>query len=218
LASYRQDFLDACNTYADALRIRERPDVDNLGQRVLDDCEKLKLVRDQLVDWVLLESGANPSGEFEEALISELEQLLELKSRPSDVNSWNETWFEAHRVFVYQTFLYVVAALLRAGSFDTLRLLFTTHYQLPETEASRGNQFGTFDAFYGYSELLQILAPEGKKLLAPAATLIKPVLTDQYKSRPDLLANIAPEQNRTYSFITARQKEVTALMTKYKIK
>jgi hypothetical protein len=155
------------------LRIRERPDVDNLGQRVLDDCEKLKLVRDQLVDWVLLESGASPSGEFEEALISQLEQILELKSRPSDVNSWNETWFEAHRVFVYETFLYVVAALLRAGSFDTLRLLFTTHYQLPETEASRGNQFGTFDAFYGYSELLQILAPEGQKLLAPAATLIK---------------------------------------------
>jgi hypothetical protein len=137
VASYRQDFLDACNTYADALRIRERPDVDNLGQRVLDDCEKLKLVRDQLVDWVLLESGANPSGEFEEALISELEQLLELKSRPSDVNSWNETWFEAHRVFVYETFLYVVAALLRAGSFDTLRLLFTTHYQLPETVIAR---------------------------------------------------------------------------------
>ncbi|MFO0004066.1 MAG: hypothetical protein ACK559_23335, partial [bacterium] len=105
MASYRQDFLDACNTYADALRIRKRPDVDNLGQRVLDDCEKLKLVRDQLVDWVLLESGANPSGEFEEALISELEQLLELKSRPSDVNSWTETWFEAHRVFVYETFL-----------------------------------------------------------------------------------------------------------------
>jgi hypothetical protein len=55
-------------------------------------------------------------------------------------------------------------------------------------------------------------------LMKSAATLIKPVLTDQYKSRPDLLANIAPEQNRTYSFITARQKEVTALMTKYKIK
>ena len=173
LTTYRQDFLDACNKYADTLRIRERPDVANIGQRVLEDCERLKTVRDQIVDWVLLESGTNPSGEFEEALISELEELLELKSRPSDVNSWNETWFEAHRVFVYETFLYIVAALLRTGSFDTLRLVFATHYQLPETEASRGNQFGTFDAFYGNSESLQILAPEGKKLLAPAATLVK---------------------------------------------
>ena len=181
LLSYRQDFLDACNNHADMLRIRKRPDVENLGQRVLEDCERLKLVRDQIVDWVLLESGANPSGEFEEVLVSELEQLLELKSRPSDVNSWNETWFEAHRVFVYESFLYVVAALLKTGSFDTLRLLFTTHYQLPETDASRGNRFGSFDAFYGYSELLQILAPEGKKLLAPAATLIK-----RQADRPDL--------------------------------
>lgn len=170
---YRQDFLDECSNYADMLRIRERPDVSNMGQRVLEDCEKLKLVRDQLVEWVLLESGTNPSAEFEEALVSQLEQLLELKSRPSEVNSWHDTWFEAHRIFAYQTFLYIVAALLKTDSFDALRLVFANHYQLPETEASRGNHFGTFDAFYGQSETLQILAPEGKKLLAPAATLIK---------------------------------------------
>jgi len=55
-------------------------------------------------------------------------------------------------------------------------------------------------------------------LMKSATTLIKPVLTAQYKNRPDLLANIAPEQTRTFSFITARQKEIAALMTKYKIK
>jgi hypothetical protein len=55
-------------------------------------------------------------------------------------------------------------------------------------------------------------------LMKSAATLVKPVLASQYKSRPDVLANIASEQTRTYSFITARQKEVAALVTKYKIK
>ena len=60
---YRQEFLRACYNYADALRIRERPDVNNLGERVLADCSKLKLVRDHLVDWVLLESDVNPSQE-----------------------------------------------------------------------------------------------------------------------------------------------------------
>ncbi|MFM2373770.1 MAG: hypothetical protein RJA75_666 [Actinomycetota bacterium] len=55
-------------------------------------------------------------------------------------------------------------------------------------------------------------------LMKSAAKLIDPVLNAQYKNRPDLFANIAPEQTRTYSFITARQKEVAALMTKYKIK
>ncbi|MEN9970848.1 MAG: hypothetical protein RL146_149 [Actinomycetota bacterium] len=55
-------------------------------------------------------------------------------------------------------------------------------------------------------------------MMRSAAKLINPVLTVQYKNRPDLFANIVPEQNRTYSFISARQKEVAALMTKYKIK
>jgi len=173
LKLYRQDFLDACYDYADALRIRERPDVTNMGQRVLEDSGKLKLVRDHIVDWVLLESATKPSAEFDEALVSMLEKLLELKSRPPEVNSWNDAWFEAHRVFVYETFLYIVAALLRTDSFDSLHLVLTSHYLLPETEASGATRFDTFDAFYGYSETLQILAPEGKRLYAPAAELIK---------------------------------------------
>jgi hypothetical protein len=55
-------------------------------------------------------------------------------------------------------------------------------------------------------------------LMKNASTLIKPALTAQYKNRPDLLADIAREQTRTYSFITSRQKEVTALVTQYRIK
>lgn len=173
LKIYRQDFLDACCDYADALRIRDRPDVANMGQRVLEDCGRLKLVRDQIVDWVLLESGANPSEEFGEALVSLLERMLELKSRPPEVNSWSDVWFEAQRVFVYETFLYIVAALLKTDSFGNLHVILTSHYLLPETEASSGvNRFNSFDAFYGHSETLQILAPEGKRLHAPAAELI----------------------------------------------
>jgi hypothetical protein len=173
LKHYRQDFLDACYVYADTLRIRERPDVTNMGARVLEDCGKLKIVRDHIVDWVLLESEVNPSEEFGEALIAVLERLLELKSRPPEVNSWNEVWFEAHRVFVYETFLYIVAALMKTSSFGILHLIFTSHYLLPETEAHGPNRFDTFYAFYGYSETLQVLAPEGQKLYAPAAELIK---------------------------------------------
>jgi len=173
LKLYRQDFLDACYEYADAMRVRERPDVENMGERVLEDCGKLKLVRDHIVDWVLLESGANPSEEFGEMLITVLEQLLELKSRPSEVNAWNDAWFDAHRVFVYEAFLYIIAALLKNGSFAILHLVFTNHYLLPETEKHGANQFSTFEAFYGYSDALQVLASAGKKLCAPAAELIK---------------------------------------------
>lgn len=173
LKLYRQDFLDACYAYADALRVRDRPDVANMGERVLEDCGKLKLVRDHIVDWVVLESKANPSEEFGEALIAMLERLLELKSRPPEVNSWNDVWFEAHCVFVYETFLYVVAALISAGASVVLHLVLTGYYLLPETEASGSNRFDTFGAFCGHSETLQVLAPEGKRLCSPAAELIK---------------------------------------------
>ncbi len=173
LKLYRQDFLNACCDYADVLRIRARPGVSNMGQRVQEDCGKLKLVRDQIVDWVLLESAVLPSEDFGEALVSILERLLELKSRPPEINSWNDVWFEAHRVFVYETFLYTVASLMKTEAFGSLRLVLTGHYLLPDTAPRRSNGFDTFDAFYGHSETLQILAPEGQRLLAPAAELIK---------------------------------------------
>lgn len=173
LIAYRQDYLNACYSYADALRVRDRPDITNLGQRVVEDCGKLKLVRDQVLDWILLESGSNASEDFNEAMIAFLERLLELKSRPPEINSWNDAWFDAHNVFVYETFLYIVAALLKTNSFKTLHHIFSSHYLVAETERSGDNPFSTFTSFYGYSDALQILAPEGQRLRAPAAELIK---------------------------------------------
>jgi hypothetical protein len=56
-------------------------------------------------------------------------------------------------------------------------------------------------------------------LMKSASTfLIETVLNDQYKNNPNTLADITREQNRTFSFITARQKEVAALVKQYKIK
>lgn len=48
--------------------------------------------------------------------------------------------------------------------------------------------------------------------------VIKPVLDAQFKTKPEQLEIIALEQNRTIAWITSRQKEVAALVKKYKIK
>ncbi len=198
LKLYRDDFFGACNSYADKLRIRERPDLENHAQRILDDCGKLKHVRDHIVDWVILEASTKPSEEFNDALIFELEQLLELKSKPENLNSWQDSWFDAHSVFVYETFLYVIAALIKASSFETLHLVFHSHYVLPRNGS---NKFEPFDAFYGYSDFLQILAPEGKKLNAPAAELVK-----RQADRSDI------------SFKDLMQAELLALMMSFIVK
>lgn len=170
----RRDFIDACISYADELRVRERPTVDSIGEKVLEDANKLKLVRDPLVDWILLESESAPQEEFSEILISLLEKLRELKSRPTELNSWSDSWFEAHTVFVYETFLYCIAALLKTQSYKVLHEIYTTSYLAPPTERYNEKNFERFDSFWGRSEALQsVLAPEGQRLFAPSAELLK---------------------------------------------
>lgn len=171
---YRRDFIDSCISYADALRVRERPTVDSMGEKVVEDCGKLKAIRDHLCDWVLLEGEITAPEHLSEAVIEVLEKLRELKSRPSEINTWNDTWFDAHTVFVYETFLYIIAALLKSGAYSILHDIYSSHYLLPSSDRNGQSNFSKFDCFYGYTESLQsVLAPEGRTLFAPEAELIK---------------------------------------------
>jgi hypothetical protein len=180
LRLYRSEFLDECLAYADALRIRERPNVENLGEKVLEDCGKLVIVRDLIVDWVLLEAETVPSADFSEALIDLLERLREIKARPEQVTTWNDAWFEAHKLFAYETFLYIVAALLKTRAYSDLHNIYTSHYLRPSTERYGEGRFDKFDDFYGHSSTLNdVLAPKGQRLYSPAATLIKRQATRQ---------------------------------------
>jgi len=182
LSHYRRDFIEACILYAADLRVRERPEVESLGEKVLEDANKLKAIRDHIVDWVLLESESTDEAEFSEVLVEVLEKLRELKSRPPEITTWSNSWFEAHSVFVYESFLYIIAALLKTGSYKTLHAIFTSHYLLPSSERYGDTKFGTFDAFYGHSETLQkVLAPEGKVLNSAAAELL-----NRHADREDL--------------------------------
>jgi TIR domain len=171
---YRDDFLSACIESADALRVRTSPDSASFGQKVLEDCGSLKNVRNQIIDWILLESGASATDAFRDSLIKLLEDLRELKARPAEIDRWNEAWFEAHSVFVYETFLYIIAALLKTASYKVLHDIFTTHYLRPKPDRYGDSNFDNFGCFYGYSESLQsVLGSERQKLYSPAAELIK---------------------------------------------
>ncbi len=182
LRLYRKDFLDSCFEYADQLRVRERPDVENLGNKILEDCGKLVQVRDHIIDWVLLESEADPSEDFSETLIEVLERLRELKARPTEVTSWSDAWFDAHKLFVYETFLYIIAALLKSRAFEVLHNVFASHYMIPATENYGEGKFTRFHDFWAYSDILNpVLAPEGQRLYSPAAELIR-----RQAQRPDL--------------------------------
>ncbi len=171
----RSDFLDACMEYTDDLRVREHPDEPALGTRVVGDCRKLVVVRDALVDWIALEMGGGIRGELAAMLTEALERLLELKARPAGVTRWNDDWFGAHSVFVYETFLYLVAVLIRTHGFDVLGTVFKTHYLLPETDRYGDESFCRFDRFHGHSKALSevLKAPDGQRYLSSEAELVK---------------------------------------------
>ncbi|MGV7185692.1 hypothetical protein [Xanthomonas axonopodis] len=173
IKGYRQAFLESIYDYIDERRIKGAPIDEDMGQRVLADSRQLKFARDQLIDWVVLEVE-NSSGEiFEENILSMLEMLLELKSPPVGLSSYSNSWFEAHSVFVYETFLYVIAALLKSGAYDQVRAVLTSSYLVPQSFYSDSGRMRGFDAFYASSTHLQVLAGEGRRLRAPAAELIK---------------------------------------------
>lgn len=152
---YRADFLQSCLEYIDSNRRRSEPESMTPISASLADYSILKPIRDQIVDWVILDSS---SGNFEKdtyELIEFLEKLLALKYRPNDLTGYTRWWLDAHALFVYENFLYIVAALIKCRDDSTLHEVFITRYHLPEAAHTYESEAPSlFTVFYAYSDLL----------------------------------------------------------------
>ncbi|MGN6506328.1 MAG: toll/interleukin-1 receptor domain-containing protein [Tepidisphaeraceae bacterium] len=172
LGAQRTDFLQACLTYVDELRPQASPSNEDPGQFTYTQYQKLKPVRDLIADWVLLES-ASTSTDFGDALIDFLEGIFAVSERPDEVNEWSEWWYDGHRLFRYELFLYVVAALIKSNSAQWLHEILTSHYVAPKSHRSGGG-FVNFDRFYEHGGCVQsALSNNGQKYLCPASELVK---------------------------------------------
>jgi len=176
LKHQRQDFLSTVVVAADSMRIRQDPGLppDDFAARVIEDCARLKDIRNLIVDWILIEGGASATEDFKESVLALLENLLELKARPAEINPYNDGWFLAHALFVYETFLYIIAALLKSESFEVLHEVLTSSYMKPQTQRYTQELFTDFTRFNATADGLQVvLAGPGRRFLSPAAELIK---------------------------------------------
>lgn len=170
----RKDFINAAIAYADALRVRSRPDIEHIDEKILGDFHSLLPLRDQFVEWMLLEASLQTPETLDAILEEFLELLLALKYRPPEITSWNEAWFDAHKLFVYEVFLYLIAVLLKSDKYTTVRTLLTTSYILPESEASHGRDLVEFDEFYTNSESLDYRKNRLKtNRISPIADVVK---------------------------------------------
>jgi len=169
LALHRQEFLNAALEYAESLKkpLDQDDDVLTLLHATLP-------LRDQFVDWLELEVSLNSDDTaLEELVVGFLEQLLPLRYPAPDVTSWNDWWLDAHKIFTYEVFLYLVAILIKAGRYEVLGQLLQTRFLLPD-EARRNSSLVTYETFYAYSRVLDG-RNERLKLhrLSPIADLIK---------------------------------------------
>jgi hypothetical protein len=197
---HRQDFLDSCAGYVDELRPRSLPE-GHSGGSIIATFRKLTPIRNLILDWVQLEAQSDPSDEFGEALIHFMERLLDLSGRPNEVGSWNKSWYDAHGLFVYETFLYIVAALLKAGAYGILNSVLMGHFLRTESD-SRAGEHVSFAEFYTYVESINdaLLAEIGEtqklKYHSQAAELMKrnadrADITFDALKEADALSNIA---------------------------
>jgi hypothetical protein len=171
---FRADFIDACFQHIEDLRFRPRPEASGWGKKIIEDCSKLGVVRDYIVDWILVEGEVSPNDKFIEALLDTFENLKELKRRSDGKNFWEEVWADVHKLFVFELFLYAVAALVRVRAFAALGFIFSHSFLRPQHDRYGEKMFDSFLGFYAYSDKLQeLLAPPGQRLYSPAAELIK---------------------------------------------
>lgn len=174
-SSLRREYIDLCISKAEELRVRtpQSDDQDAFADAVISDYVTLKGVRNAFVDWVVIEWSINRDSPHVEILVETLERLLEIAARSPELNQWHESWFEAERIFVYETFIYTTAALLKLKADRALREIFDHSYLRPPS-SSYGDAFCRFDHFCHNSNVLNgKLAPPGKRLFSPVAALIK---------------------------------------------
>ncbi len=150
----RKDFIDSVIEFIDSSRIRKAPEVEHRDEKVIEDLHKLLPIRDQVIDWFLIESSFAQLPKFDSMLIDFLERLLSLKYRPEEVTRWETWWYDAQNIFIYEIFLYFIAVLIKEDRFESLKNIFTTRFLLHDSEVRSGNEFVDYSNFYGYSEAL----------------------------------------------------------------
>ncbi|UDJ80838.1 SEFIR domain-containing protein [Kosakonia oryzae] len=182
----RRQFLDVCRNHCNSLKMVTGPKTDDFASEILQVHKELIPVRDAIIDWVLLEGGGK-NDDFHNSLLQFMESLLAIRERSKETTSWNDLWYLPHQIFAYETFLYILAALIKVESFQQVHDLLFTSYLLPGHLASRGTEFANYGEFYVNSDFIQDkLAPENYRLHSPVAELVKISATREDISFPDV--------------------------------
>lgn len=198
----RQEFLALAISYPEEFRIRSELSAEELEARVEADLHSLLPLRDQLVDWVLLECEVGEGRELASTLSAGLEAALVLKYRPPDINRWNDSWFDAPGIFVYEFTLYMIAALIKREQFEALGELLRTAYLLPDAAVYNDDNFSRIDVFDTHS---RVLAAKNERAQPPRVSPIGDLIKER-ATRSDLTFN-AVMQSELLVFVSTMLRD-----------
>jgi hypothetical protein len=216
----RQDFLVSAMTFANELRIYQQPSVEEMENKVLDTLRTLLPLRDQFIEWLSIETSLPDESRTEAILVDFLERMLALKCRPIEPSSRGNPCLDAHSIFVYEMFLYLMAILIKVDRPGLIRELLKTRYILPESDARQGKDFTDFEAFRGYSSVLHtrnqrlelnrisLIADLMKgRMQAELVVVLMTVLSKRHKWYPHTLVFSALGAGRFPVFLRATQRK-----------
>lgn len=173
---FRRDFISTVINYLDSMRIRGKPEHDDLismGKKIISDVAAMKPVRDYVCEWITLEAEFTEKKEFSDELIKFLEKLLLLKEVPNDISSWSTNWYDAQKVFVLEVFLYAIAILIKLGKYQLIHNVLSARFLSGDKQLPPEHRLVSIDAFLGDSEALQAGFEEDRKYYSPVAELMK---------------------------------------------
>ena len=141
LSYRRRNFIDACITHAD-LKSRKILTGSNKKERTDKGLAELKPIRDYLCEWILLEGGTDEEA-FSEAVFDVLEKVMDLNPFGKYMRD-DQVWFVLYSLLAYETFLCIIASLLKSKSYKTLHKIYNSHYFMSNNNGTNTKMFDGF--------------------------------------------------------------------------
>jgi len=173
---YRRDFVDTVIEYLDGMRIRTRPEQNDLavmGKKIISDVAAMKPIRDYICEWITLEVEFTGQDDFSTELVKFFERILLLTEVPTTINSWQTNWYDAQKTFALEVFLYSVAILIRLGKYQLIREVLSARFLSSDRQLPPELRLVTISAFLSDSDTLQAGFEDDKRYYSPIAELIK---------------------------------------------
>ena len=167
-SEYFDDFYIALNNFS----LPDKETDKELDDQVIDAIHSMKIYRDQLVDiYRTLVTGTNDFSYYE-MIFDFLEKILRLEYPRDGTGSYSEWWFEQYCFFNMETFLYLMALLLKYKKIEEFKF-FTEEKYLIYTGSQRGTY--EFPIFNRYIKSIEQYRKQRLKLnrISITADLIK---------------------------------------------